>query len=299
MRVFVYLPLLASLLTALVARPLARRADPRNATRVLCATGVALAATSAASLALLAFPLIASIPIVAATGRWPSAAVARYVPVPIWLSALAALCIIGVALEACLMFKRYGTDLVTAARIQHGTDDELVVLDDPAVYAFACRPWPFRAGVILVSDGCLRSLDEEEQAAVVAHERSHLSHHHALYQLVAEIVGTVNPLLRPIQRQIGYSLERWADEDAAATIGREITATALATTATTAARRESEVVLSHATSYVPERIRALLDEPRSRSRALLTVTTANAIVAATAVVFAARNTEAIFELLRR
>ena len=299
MRFFVYLPLLASALMAFAARPLARRAHPRTATHVLCAAGLALATTTLASLSLLTFPLIASIPLVATEGRWPSAAVEQHVPVPMWLSAITAACIVAITVLLLRTVRRYRTDFVVAARIQHTAGSEVVVVDDAAVYAYACRPWPFRAGVILISDGCLRSVDADERAAVLAHERSHLVHRHGLYQLVARVAGALDPLLRPLSREIDYSLERWADEDAAATVGRPITATALAATATTAARPILRPVLAHATSHVPERIRALLDEPRPRSRALLAVTTTNALVAAAAVALAARNTEVIFEFIRK
>jgi hypothetical protein len=95
---------------------------------------------------------------------------------------------------------------------------------------------------------------------------------HSGAELVARIVGSLNPLLRSIRREIDYSIERWADEDAARTIGREITATALAATATTASPAAPAGALSHATSHVPERVRALLAEPHravARCSALL------------------------------
>jgi hypothetical protein len=298
-RLFVFLPLIASALMAIAARPLARRAHPRTATRALCVSGLALAATTSASLSLLAFPLIASVPLVASQGRWPSAAVERYVPVPVWLSVLAAACIVAIAADVIVTIRRYGTDFVAAAHIQREAHDELVIVTDADVYAYACRPWPFRAGVIVISDGCLRSVDAQERLAVVAHERSHLTHHHALYRLVGRCVAAFNPLLTTVNREIEYNLERWADEDAAAVTDRSTTATALAATATMATRRQPAPMLAHSTSHVPDRVRAILDEPRTRSRALLTLVAANTLIAATAVAIAARNTETIFEFLRK
>jgi hypothetical protein len=58
-------------------------------------------------------------------------------------------------------------------------------------------------------------------------------------------------------------------------------------------------MLSHSTSHVSDRVRAILAEPRSRSRALLTLAVTNTLVAVTAVAIAARNTETIFEFLRK
>ena len=89
------------------------------------------------------------------------------------------------------------------------------MVSDPDPFAFACRAWPFRPGVIVISDGMQRSLDDHQRAAVLAHEQSHLTHQHSVYELIALLAGALNPFLRPIQREIGFSLERWADERAA------------------------------------------------------------------------------------
>ena len=76
---------------------------------------------------------------------------------------------------------------------------------------------------------------------------------------MAEVAAAVNPLLARVRDQIGFQLERWADEDAANAVGnRRLTArssahAALATTGTT--------VLGFAEHEVPARVRALLSGP--------------------------------------
>lgn len=94
---------------------------------------------------------------------------------------------------------------------------------------------------------------------MLAHERAHLTHHHHRYRTLAEVAAAVNPLLARVRDQIGFQLERWADEDAANAVGnRRLTArslahAALATTGTT--------VLGFAEHEVPARARALPSGP--------------------------------------
>ncbi len=301
MRVFVYLPFLACIAASLLARPAARRANPRIATWILTATGLALAIAASGALALLAFAEVARLPSVAAYGRWSATAVGSRVPVPWWIGVIALLCMVAISVDVVRHARRYGQALVPAIHIQHQSQTEIIIVDDDSVYAYACRPWPLRPGVVLISKGLTRTLDDDARAAVVAHERSHLAHHHALYQLASVMIGALNPLLRPIRREIDFSLERWADEDAAAKVGREATAVALGISAAHATRRPRafQAGLPHAGTRVPERMRALLEHPASRGRAILALTLSNAVLAAAAVALAAHNTELLFEILRK
>ena len=85
MRVLIYFPFVACAIGAAGAGPVARRAAPHLSARVLAATGLVLALTNAAALSLLAFTVVARIPIVAAHGHWASSAVGRKVDVPTWV----------------------------------------------------------------------------------------------------------------------------------------------------------------------------------------------------------------------
>ncbi len=279
-----------------------RRANPKGATWVLTFTGVALALTTAGALSLLAFTEAARIPVVASLGRWPARHVGREVPVPWWLGLLAAVCITAIAADVVRQVHRYGRAVAPAVRLQLATTAEVISIDDASAYAYACRPWPFRPGVIVVSEGLAHGLDEDEQAAILAHERSHLEHYHGVFQLVALMLAAINPLLRPLRREIDFSLERWADEDAAATVGRTSTVIALGVSAVRQDLRTPPVArygLEHANSRVPDRMRALLDDKRKRGRALLTMLAATTAGAAVATLLAAHNTEHLFEVLRK
>jgi beta-lactamase regulating signal transducer with metallopeptidase domain len=299
MSVLVYIPFLACALTGLTVRPLARRADPRVAARVLAVVGALLAAASSVALALLAFTVVAEVPIVASIGKWSANAVASHVPVPWWIGAVAVGCVVATATNVAAELRRLVRVLPDATRLQLGAEHEIVRVGDEPAYAYACRPVPFRRGVIVVSDGLLARLDASEQSAVLAHERAHLAHQHALYAWLALVIGSLNPALRPLRREIDYSLERWADEQAAAETGRTATALALASTAAGSIPLPGRTVLHHAQSDVPARIRALLAEPRPKSKRLITLAAANAVVACLAVVLAAHHTELIFEALQR
>ena len=91
------------------------------------------------------------------------------------------------------------------------------MLDDPAPRAFAV---PGRPGRIAMSTGLLRVLRRDQRRAVLAHERSHLRHRHHLHQTAAVLAAAANPLLYRLPAAVALSVERWADEDAAATCDR-------------------------------------------------------------------------------
>jgi beta-lactamase regulating signal transducer with metallopeptidase domain len=298
LRVFVYLPFLSCVIAVGSARLVARRTEPHLSARVLTLTGLALSLATAAALSLLAFTVVARIPLVASHGRWAASAVASRVEVPTWLGVLAIVCIAAIAVRTIRIFDRYRRGLGDAVRLQLESGGEVVTISDPASFAYASRAWPFRPGVIIVSDGLQQTLDADERAAVLAHEQSHLTHQHSIYELAALLAGALNPLLRPLQREINFSLERWADEDAAAVQGRDVAASALAASALHSVGSAPRPALAHATTCVPARVEALLDSPRPRTRLLTWIAAANAIVAAVAVLLAAHSTEHIFEVLR-
>jgi hypothetical protein len=62
-------------------------------------------------------------------------------------------------------------------------------------------------------------LDEDEQRIVLAHERAHAHYRHDRYLLAAEPAAAALPPLRALARRVNYSIERWADEAAAAICG--------------------------------------------------------------------------------
>ncbi|MFE2111309.1 M48 family metalloprotease, partial [Kitasatospora sp. NPDC059463] len=102
---------------------------------------------------------------------------------------------------------------------------ELTVLPDERADAFALpgrprRPGrPAEPGRIVVTTGMLRALDARERAALLAHERTHLTARHHLFLALAAHAATAHPALRALRAPLGYHLERWADEAAAARVG--------------------------------------------------------------------------------
>jgi hypothetical protein len=81
----------------------------------------------------------------------------------------------------------------------------------------------------VITSGMLRALSGQERTVLLAHERAHASGSHYLFTSVARLAAAANPLLRPVAAQVCYTVERWADERAAAESGdRPLAARAVA-----------------------------------------------------------------------
>ena len=101
-----------------------------------------------------------------------------------------------------------------------------MVTDDEAADAYTLPGLPCR---IVITAGMLRALTGPERQVLLAHERAHASGVHYLFTTAARLAAAANPLLRPVASAVGYSVERWADERAAAVTGdRELAARAIA-----------------------------------------------------------------------
>jgi Zn-dependent protease with chaperone function len=178
---------------------------------------------------------------------------------------------------------------------------ELVVVRSAAPIALAIPPTRTAPGRIVVSDGMLRELDPAERRVLLAHERSHLHHHHDRYRRLARLAGTVNPLLLPTVFAVDFLLERWADEDAAHAVGsRQLTARALARAALAgrADQRRAEHA-SFATHQVSRRVHALLTaNPARWSGALVLFLGGLALLAVLAAALGMHDLAHLFDLLR-
>lgn len=98
----------------------------------------------------------------------------------------------------------------------------------PTDAVFACT-LPGPAGNIVLSEGLVAALDERELRAVLAHERAHARHRHDRYLLLGTLAGALLPMVRPLAERLEFSLERWADEEAAIRVAdRRLVATAIA-----------------------------------------------------------------------
>jgi hypothetical protein len=215
MHVAVYLPLLLSLLATPGARILAERCEPRLATWLLTTSAIVLAAASTASLALLAATGLLRIPPLAALGHWSLQVAQRDDPAELSVAIVAGMLLTAAAFAAAHMVWHRVRSLARAALDAAcvPAPDGLMILDDPAPDAFALPGLP---GRVVVSTGMLRVLDESEQHILLAHERAHLDNHHYLFVALAQFGAAANPLLRPLAHAATYTVERWADERAAA-----------------------------------------------------------------------------------
>ncbi|MFD0073110.1 M56 family metallopeptidase [Streptomyces sp. NPDC127166] len=280
MRLAVYLPLLLPLLTPLGVRLLAERCEPRLGTWLLSLCALVLGAASTLSLGLLALAGLVRVPRLAALGHW-APLTARDDPAAVPVSLAAGLLLGGATLMAVRFLLRRARTLAAAAldAACMPTHDGLVVVDDEAPDAFALPGLP---GRVVVSTGMLHTLEPAEHRILLAHERAHLTSHHYAFVAAAQLGAAANPLLRPLARAVTYTIERWADESAAAATGdrrqvaRAVGKAALAARHADRAPRGALGFLGRGgkgtPGPVPRRVAALLAPPRG-PRPLLTAVT--------------------------
>jgi len=195
-----------------------------------------------------------------------------------------------------------------AARL--GGGGELVVMPDPDVDAYALPGWPSR---IVVTTGLLEALSPGGRRAVLAHEHAHLARRHHWFVTIAHLAAAANPLLRPLARAVDYTVERWADEQAAVVVGdRRVVATAIAQTALLAQQHRRRPHRRHATlgaargmtpgmtlagaGPVPRRVAALLAPPPTDRIALFSVAVLLVASAGLSALEAAHDLDALLEL---
>ncbi|MFE2527638.1 M48 family metalloprotease [Streptomyces sp. NPDC059382] len=246
---------------AAVARRLAGALPPRHACWTLTVAAVLMAGgTISALIGLFHVPFLASlerIPLVRVLEVWPAA-----VPVA---------CVAGVImlLQLVLLVRRWfrQRSLIKHAwqSAAEGTGDgDVLVVPGADVDAFALPGYRGRSGRVVVTSGMVRALRHGEREVLLAHERAHLSDRHHLLSAVVDLATTVHPAVRGVRASLGFHLERWADEAAAAAVGnRKVAAAAIARAALAGASQERRTsggypLLSVTTGPVPQRVEALL-----------------------------------------
>ncbi|MFC9330572.1 M48 family metalloprotease [Kitasatospora sp. NPDC057015] len=299
MIVAVWVPLLLPFLAAPAARLLADALSPRVAAWILAGTSAVLAGATLCSLGLLAAAGLLRLPPVAALGHlsphWLATSPTGSATGTALVAALAGLALGVTATLGLRVARRRSRDLhrarlalgdpagaprgggaaatrawawaraaVRAGRAGGATPEHpLAVLADDRADAFAL---PGRPGRVVVTAGMLRALSAPERAALLAHERAHLTGRHHVFLTAAAYAAAVHPALRTLRTPLGYHLERWADEAAASAVGdRRVTAQAVGRAALAAARapwpaRPGLVPAAHS-GPVPRRVAALLDPP--------------------------------------
>jgi Zn-dependent protease with chaperone function len=308
MSALVYLPLLVPVLAAAAARPLAARLEPRLATWLLTATTVALAAFSTAALALMTASALAQAPLLAALGDYSQPVLRRGDPVPALAGMAAALLLTAAAVAVAVVIRARARALAESYRraASMAPGGRVVVVPGHSIEAYAL---PGSPGRIVVSGRLLDALNDRGRAALLAHEHAHLDSRHHLFTTVAHLAAAANPLLLPVARAVDYTVERWADERAAAITGdRRLVASTIgqvalltaprsarprATLAITGARGRS-VSLAWA-GPVPRRVAALLAPPPRRQLTLLAIVAILILTAGASAVEAARDLHALLE----
>jgi Zn-dependent protease with chaperone function len=308
----VYFPLVIPLLAAASAGPLAGRLPPVAATWLLAGSAVALAAASSAVLGLLALTALVRIPLVGAAGKMSEQVLSRGDPASVPVAVAAGVLLAAAAAGACRAAWRWTAALLASGRQARRLPGagQVVVTDDEAADAYTLPGWPCR---IVVTAGMMRALSHPERQVLLAHERAHASAFHYLFTTAARLAAAANPLLRPVAAAVGYTVERWADERAAAAAGdRQLAARAIARAALASAAAPARPA-SHAAGAlgavtgparmrragpVPRRVAALLGPPPRPRRLLLAA--AVLLVAATgaAALEAVRDLDGLFDLAR-
>ncbi|MEU8511350.1 M56 family metallopeptidase [Kitasatospora sp. NPDC048722] len=277
----VWAPLLLPFLAAPLARRLADALSPRAAAWTLAGSAAVLAGGALCSLGLLAAAGLLQLPPVAALGHLSLPWLTAAAPSAPLAAAVAALALAALTALAVRTARRHHHDLRTARaalpaedtrrpprHLLTPPDHRLTVLDDERADAFALPGRLHRGepGRIVVTAGMLRALSGPERAALLAHERAHLTGRHHLFLALAEHAADIHPALRQLRTPLGYHLERWADEVAAARVGdRTVTARAVGRAALAANRAPSparpKLAAAAHTGPVPRRVAALL-QPR-------------------------------------
>ncbi|MEV3871525.1 M56 family metallopeptidase [Streptomyces sp. NPDC049906] len=272
MGVFVFLPLVLPLSAWPIARLAEQHLHPRTATRLLTAVAGVCALCSTLCLALLVVVGTAQLPGNPLPDGWSDPEVREAVPYDEVAGKTAIPALLGV-LVACLraLWRDRRTRRRAVRALAGLRPTSVAVLPDPVPYAYAlpvgpaggrgCRRLGTRCGGrIVVTTGMLSGLAPAERRALFAHERAHLTSRHHRYLLVVRLAELANPALRPLRSAVGYTSERWADEEAAAAVGsRRVVARAIGKAALTS--RGVPVPVpgpAAAVGPVPRRVAALL-----------------------------------------
>ncbi len=252
------LPMVVALTAGGGTRVIQERLRPRLGAFVLTAICLFCALSVLWATAALAFGYLVELPALAERVGWCRELLGTHdrVPPPLGIAALLALPLM--LCRAVRAHRRHRAFLGGSVPVG---GVEVLACDEPIAYAVPGRP-----GHIVVSVGMLAELDHDERAVLFAHEQAHLDHRHDRFVGVASAAAAAVPVLQPLLRQVRYATERWADEVAARRLGdRRLVARAIARAAL-ASHDAASPAFALAGLGVPDRVRALLDDPCRRRR---------------------------------
>jgi Zn-dependent protease with chaperone function len=295
MQVAIAIALLLTCAFGVIAPYVARRITPSAATWMLTVGGLLAAISGIGVVALLGVTVVGLNQELAEYGHWSIAVFRRDDPVARPIASAALVIFASLCIRAVVTMARR----VRSLRVAYRTCNDLheyggfVVLADSSVDAYAL---PGRPGRIVVTRGMLQVLDVDERRALLAHERAHLQHRHHWHVTAAVVAAAVNPLLARLPAAMSFSIERWADEDAARAVPRAVAARALARAAIAKPGPASRPAasLAAATVAVAARISALQTRPMRPRPVLLACTVGMVVIAVIAMVIAAEQTAELF-----
>ncbi|MEU6031141.1 M56 family metallopeptidase [Streptomyces tauricus] len=218
MGVFVFLPLVLPLTAWPIARLAEQRLYPRTATRLLTGLAVVMAVCSTVCLGLLMVVGTAQLPGNPLPDGWSDPEVREAVPYDEIAGKLAIPALLAVLLVCGRTLWRHGRVRRRAhLALADLPGTEVAVLPDEVPYAYALPGG--RRDRVVVTTALLACLEPAERRALFAHERAHLAARHHRFLLAARLAARANPFLRPLCTAVSYTAERWADEEAARTVG--------------------------------------------------------------------------------
>jgi hypothetical protein len=182
--------------------------------------------------------------------------------------------------------------LIADHELGQGPRDSVIVSGPEVLFAVAGLKGPR----VVVSAGALASLDDDELAAALDHERGHIARHHRFVMLAAvtfSALGRPWPGTSHALHEIAFHLERDADRWALRNRNDRLAlARVICKAAATAEPAGHPAVARLAATGVRERLGQLLEEPPRRHGAALNVIAA-AMVAFTLLLAAAVPTAAV------
>ncbi|SPF02639.1 M56 family metallopeptidase [Streptomyces sp. MA5143a] len=266
MGLFVFLPLVLPFTAWPIARLAEQRLHPRTTTRLLTGVAAVMAACSTVSLGLLMVVGTAQLPGNPLPDGWSDPEVRAAVPYDEVAGRLAIPALLAVLLACARTGWRHGRTRRAAHRALAGLPGTAVaVLPDETPYAYAL---PGRRDRVVATTGMLARLEPAERRALFAHERAHLVARHHRFLLAVQLAARANPFLRPLCTAVSYTVERWADEEAARSVGsRRAVARAIGKAALVSRSTPAPTFAGFAVpGPVPRRVAALLaPEPVPRS----------------------------------
>jgi Zn-dependent protease with chaperone function len=258
MGVFVFLPLVLPLTAWPIARLAEQHLHPRAATWLLTGVAGVLAVCSTLCLGLLMVVGTAQLPGNPLPDGWSDPEVREAVPYD-EVAGKAAIPALFAVVAACtrLVWRHQRVRRHAERALAELPATPVAVLPDELPYAYAL---PGRRDRVVVSTGMLAGLDSAERRALFAHERAHLARGHHRFLLTVRLAAWANPFLHPLRTAVTYTAERWADEEAAQTIGsRRTVALAIGRSALISRGAPAATLAGFAAmGPVPRRVAALL-----------------------------------------